>query len=92
MIEPNFNGEIGASQEWVAELANSATRSFSGVPDRFVSGFQALLQPVQHFVLNQSDPARAKLYPLGELAGLFQACDVLRRILEAALQRISLTG
>lgn len=64
--------------KWVTELANPATRSFSGVPDRFVSDFQAFTKPVQHFVLNPSDPARAQLYPLGELAGLFQACDMLR--------------
>jgi hypothetical protein len=57
----------------------------TGVPDRSVSGLQALLKPIQHFVLNPSHPARAKLYPLWELAGLLQARDVLRRIQDQLL-------
>lgn len=49
-----------------------------GVSDRRFAAIQALLEPIQNLILNPSHPARAKLYPLGELAGLFQTCNMLR--------------
>ncbi len=61
-------------------------RSFSGVSARFISTGYSLLEPVQNLVLNPSHPVGAKLYPLGELAGRFQPCNVLWRIKNQLLQ------
>ena len=61
-------------------------RSFSGVSVRFISTGNPLLEPVQHFILNPSHPIGAKLYPLGELAGCLQPCDVLWRVQDKLLQ------
>ncbi len=50
-----------------------------------ITGVNTVLQPVQHFVLNPSDPVATKLYPLGELAGGLQARNVLRRVQDELL-------
>ena len=60
--------------------------SFSGVSVRFISTGDSLLKPIQHFILNPSHSVGAKLYPLGELAGCFQPCDVLWRVQDELLQ------
>jgi hypothetical protein len=59
-------------------LLGSVCESFSGV--------DSLLEPVQHFILNPSDPARTELYPLGESAGQFKARNVLGRVQDQLLQ------
>lgn len=51
-----------------------------GESDVLITRVNTVLQPVQHFFLNPSDPVAAKLYPLGELAGGLQARDVLGRV------------
>ena len=61
-------------------------RSFSGVSVRFISTGYALLKPVQNFLFNPSHSVGAKLYPLGELAGRFQPCNVLWRVKNKLLQ------
>ena len=58
----------------------------SAVPDApllrlgAITIFDALSDPLIHFLFDPSDPVRAKLYPLWELAGLLQSGDVLRRV------------
>jgi hypothetical protein len=59
-------------------LLGSVCESFSRV--------NALLKPIQHFVLNPSDPARTELYPLGESPGQFKARNVLGRVQDQLLQ------
>ena len=45
-----------------------------------ISTPDALLQPVQDFLLDPTHPALAKLHPFGELAGRFKARNVLRAV------------
>jgi hypothetical protein len=56
----------------------------------FVSALDALLKPVQHFLLDPPDPALAELYPFRERSGRLKAGDVLRAVqyelLELALR------
>jgi len=49
-----------------------------GVSARRFAAIQPFLEPVEHFSLNPPHSARTKVYPLGELPGLLQSCDVLR--------------
>ena len=46
----------------------------------FISALDALLEPVQHFLLDPPDPALAELYPLGKRSCLLKAGDVLRAV------------
>ena len=50
-----------------------------------IAGVDALLEPFPHFLLDPPNPVGAKLYPLGELAGRFQARDVLGGIQDQLL-------
>lgn len=47
---------------------------------RFFATVQLGGKPVPDFGLNPSHSVRVELYPLGELPGLFQTRDVLRRM------------
>jgi hypothetical protein len=53
------------------------TPSLSGVPLGTFSTIQALLEPGQHLLFHPAHSAHSKPYPLGELAGGFQAGGVL---------------
>src|ERR1051326_2516083 len=59
----------------------------------FGSALDALVKPVQHFLLDPPDPALAELYPLGERSGRLKAGDMLRavknKLLELALRYYS---
>ena len=50
-----------------------------------ITRVNALLEPLQNFILDPSDPVLAQHYPLGELAGGFQARNVLGRIKDQLL-------
>ncbi len=52
----------------------------SGVSVRSFATVQPFLQPIQHLALDPSHSVLTERYPLGELTGLFQPCDVLRRV------------
>src|ERR1700753_2379285 len=45
-----------------------------------IAALDALVKPVQHFLLDPSDPALAELYPLGERSGRLKTGDVLRAV------------
>jgi hypothetical protein len=51
-----------------------------------IAAFDPLLQPVQHFLLDPSDPALAKLYPLGERPGRLKTGDMLRGVKNKLLE------
>src|SRR5690606_11416385 len=51
-----------------------------------ISTSDPLPKPIHHLLLNPSHSACAQLYPLGELAGFLQPCDVLRRVEDELLQ------
>lgn len=57
-----------------------------GVSARRFAAIQPFLEPIQDFGLNPPHPGGAKVYPLGELPGLLQSCDVLRRIQDKLLE------
>ena len=72
---------------WLTELCTPGHPAPAwGVSLGRFSAFQPFLEPAQHFVLNPPHPVRAKLYPLGELTGSFQAGDVLWRVQNQLLQ------
>jgi hypothetical protein len=59
-------------------LLGSVCESFSGV--------NALLEPIQHLILNPSHPAWTEFNPLGESPGQFKARNVLGRVQNQLLQ------
>jgi hypothetical protein len=60
-------------------VTRSARAPSSGAA-RLISALDALLEPVQHLLLDPSDPALAELYPLRERSGRLKAGDVLRAV------------
>ena len=75
-----------AKKEVTEQCTPGHPSSFSGVSVRFISTGYSLQEPVQHFILNPSHSVGAKLYPLGELAGRFQPCNMLWRVKNKLLQ------
>lgn len=51
-----------------------------------ISAVQPFLKPNQYFIFHPSNPIGPKSNPFREFSGLFQACDVLRRVQNQLLQ------
>jgi hypothetical protein len=64
-----LNGWPGLQSRPPAPSTGESARRFAAI--------QPCLEPVMHLSLNPTHSARAKVHPLGELAGPLQSCNVL---------------
>jgi hypothetical protein len=73
-------------KKWVAGWPAEPPSPFQECRAGSLSTVNAFLEPVQYFFLNPANSVDAKLDPFRELAGRFQAGDVLRRVKYQFLQ------